>query len=189
MVNHERSIDFENAKVDTISWRVAPYFLVQKDIGTVEKNMRDKGLGWEDFYLKIPSEERERIAWDRKTVDDRGYFEFAPNTLILAQTIEDILVPQDRIFIMQSRFFSYRTGLELSLTTNLSAPFIHPGDCGPQTFEIFNEGLQSLRLDVSDLICRVDVIPLDSPLVPNGQRNGQFTIQGRGQILVGSIRL
>lgn len=160
-------------------WHVDSYFLVQKDRPVVEEELIRRGIDWEDYY-KLSPEERREIGWKERRARG-GYFTFPKGKLILAHTKENIRVPTDRLFWMKSTFEGYP-----SLLTNVSAPLIHPGSKGPQTYEIVNMGGFDLRLKIKDLSCRVDIYPLDSRDTANSRSSG-FSVQKRGRILLGNL--
>lgn len=184
MTTHE-SLSSQEIIYPEIFWHVASYFLVQRDLNIVEKVLQDNGLSWDDYYRGLTSDQRKKIGWEEKHANENGIFIFPPKTLILGHTQEEISVPTNSIYYMGDFFISARTNEQIPLKTNLSAPWIHPGYSGPQTFEAYNTSMDNLEITVADLLCPVLQLSLSSEAVKRG--NGQFASQRRGEIELGEI--
>lgn len=185
MTNSETRFSFEQFRIGRTLWHVDSYFLIQKEQEAVEEIMQERGLSWEDYYYKISPEERKNIGWEEREADEDGFFIFPRGKLILGHTKEDVEIPRNRHFRMTDIFVT--THGVLPLRTN-SAPLIHPGSRGPQTYEIINVGDCDLKLRVSDLSCPVDIFALDHDSALTGVKDGNnFSIQERGCISLGRL--
>lgn len=191
--NPEGSLSAESfwQQNNTTLWHVDSYFLVQKDPELVKQALKELGLTLEDFYSKqLPESLRRSIGWKEANADENGLFVFPKRTLVLAHTLEDIEVP-DNVLLRIREFFvttDKKPFKQIPLETNMTAPLIQPGSCGPQTFEIYNHR-SDLKIRVADLACVVDILPLDKVPESTGKaRVNNFSVQKRGQIALGYIR-
>lgn len=190
--NPEISLSSESfGNNNTTLLHVDSYFLVQKDPELVEQALKELGLTLEDFYSKqLPEWLRRSIGWDEVNADENGLFVFPKRTLVLAHTLEDVEVPDNTLLRMREFFVTTdrKPFKQIPLETNMTAPLIQPGFCGPQTFEIYSPH-GDLKIKVADLACIVDILPLDRVPESTGKtRVNNFSVQKRGQIALGYIK-
>lgn len=194
MLEAENRVDVANIienrdKTPLIRLHLASYFRVSKTRQEKEKIFTSHGL--EPVYdpIRITPEIEEEL-WEYQYVDKNGFFTFPSKRLILGHTSENIMVPANIGLRMREFFRSEETGETLPLTTNLSAPLIHPGSTGPQTYEIYNTSKQPLVVCISKLVCDLDVDFYERPSIIAQQKlsKGQFSNQNPGEIKLGDPR-
>ena len=169
-----------------IRLHLASYFRVSKTKEEQRRVYRSHGLRPCYDPVRVTPEIEEEL-WEYQYADENGFFTFPPQRLILGHTLESIMVPANMGIRMREFFHSEETGETLPLTTNLSAPLIHPGSTGPQTYEIINKSDQPLKVRVSKLVCDLDVDFFEEPSIIAQQKlsKGQFSDQKRGKIELG----
>lgn len=174
-------------KNPVVRLHLASYFRMQKTGDEIRKILSSHGLDFAYDPVRITPEIEEEL-WEDHSTDPDGFFTFLPKRLILGHTLESIKVPANMGLLMREFFYLEETGEILPLTTNCSAPGIHPGSCGPQTYEIINTSDKPLSLRVSDLICYLDVDYLNDPSVLAQQNfpKGEFGNQSPGKIKLGN---
>lgn len=165
---------------------VATYFKVRKDKLEQDRIFRAHGLAPCYDPVRITPEIEEEL-WEDRNADRDGAFTFPPQTLVLGHTREWIIVPTNISLIMRDRFRTKEAGEVLPLTTNLGAPLIHPGSIGPQTYEIYNESQEALKVYVNNLVCVADIDFLTGHSVIAQNKRGNFSDQEPGKIKVGSL--
>jgi len=173
-------------RIGTEQLTVDSYFLIPKSHEEVMSILEQAGLTLEE-YFQLPGEERKILGWDEQQVNRDGTFTFPTDRQVLAHTAEDVMVPADREYRMHDYFIDKETGLQLPLTTNLTAPNLKPLSAGPQTYEIRNISGNPLTVPIERLLCVVDVLPLDRLYIPSQKKIGQFHQQTRGVIALGSL--
>lgn len=192
MVEREEHIDISKivgnkGEEPIVRLHLASYFRVHKDRIETERVFRLHGLKPVYDPVRIMPEIQEAL-WEDCSADSNGFFTFPPKRLVLGHTSESIVVPANIGLRMRDFFYSEKTGEVLPLTTNCTAPLIHPGSTGPQTYEIINQSDQPLRVRVSELICCFDVDYFSGPSVLAQQKlsRGEFGDQKRGKIELGN---
>lgn len=160
---------------------LASYFLVMKPEEEIKKILNNAGV---DFYdsQKAPKDLKEAL-WEEKEAKD-GLFIFLPQTVVLGHTQEHLVMHDDVALLMEDYFREKSTGRVLPLTTNLTASLIHPGNSGPQTYEVYNGTNDAITVDVASLLCTTYVLPLTSPMTKR-ESEKKFFIQKMGKISVG----
>ncbi|MBI2598751.1 hypothetical protein HYW40_00815 [Candidatus Curtissbacteria bacterium] len=89
-----------------------------------------------------------------------GIFTFPPQELILGKSLESISVPLDQAWYLKKKVSL--GGDELPLDCHMTAPNIHAGSSGHQTFEFKNRSADPLTVKVADLEIIALVLPLTS---------------------------
>lgn len=181
--NQDSSIEI-NPKVGVFKFHLASYFLVQKGGWEITEILRAHGLGPYYDPIMTPLEVRQKL-WDKATANEEGFFTFPPQKLILGHTLESIVVAANCSLRMRDYFVLEETGETLPLKTNLGAPLIHPGSCGPQIYEIYNKSFTPITVPIAELICPVDVFALKYPSPWRG--GGNFRVQKKGKIALGEF--
>lgn len=169
-----------------LRWHIGPQFLMQREVTDVENALHVRGLTWKDF-TKLDPAIRRQVAYKTVFAPTSGIFTFPPATLFIGQTIEFAEIPEDKQARMRLYFEDERIGLVLPLCTNLSAEVLHPGARGPQAVEIYNELQEAITVHLPDLVCVVDMFPLDQPSLNGGHTKGNFPVQYHGEIQLGEV--
>ena len=192
MLEAEKRVDVSNIvesrnKEPIIHLHLASYFRVSKTKQEKEKIFAFHGLDFVYDPVRITPEIEEEL-WEYQYADKNGLFTFPPKRLILGHTLESIEVPANIGLRMREFFRSEETGEILPLTTNLSAPLIHPGSTGPQTYEIYNTSEQPLIICISKLVCDLDVDFYKRPSIIARQKlsKGRFGDQKKDEIKLGN---
>jgi hypothetical protein len=170
-----------------VSLHVAPYFRVKKDEREIINIFKSHNLPpLIDPVILAPEVEEE--LYELMHADRNSMFTFPSKRIVLGHTSESILVPANMSLAMREFFRSSKTGQELPLTTNWGASSIHPGSMGPQTYEVYNSTEKPITVNITDLICELDV-EIHSPSITAPQKisNGRFNIQKPGEIKLGNI--
>lgn len=168
-----------------ICFHVAPYFRVSKSEGEKRKILASYGLS--DHYDPVrTNSDIEEQLWEYKFVDGEGFFTFPPREFVLGHTAESIIIPPYLSLQMKNYFHLQGENSDLPLTTNISAPLLHPGSQGPQTYEIYNESEHPLKIDVSKLICDVEVFFHGPSLLAQEKIESGYKKQTRGEIKLGT---
>lgn len=185
-VDISRIVEFKGG-IPVVRLHLASYFRVSKTRQEQERVYLSHGLKPAYDPVKVTLEIQEEL-WKDRSADQNGSFTFPLKRLILGHTLESIKVPANIGLRMREFFYSEETGEMLPLTTNCTAPLIHPGSTGPQTYEIINKSNQPLSVRVSELICDFDVDYFSEPSISAQQRlsKGMFGDQKRGKIELGN---
>ena len=105
---------------------------------------------------------------DLSTTTHQKSFKLEPGMFVLAMTHESIVVPNDKIALIEGRSTYARAGLSMHQT----APWIQPGREGPIVLEIMNNGTLNIELTpVIDKPCQLSFFQLSSP-VPDTELYG-----------------
>lgn len=179
----------EGPVVGQEEWGVALYFLVNKSRIRIQEELRARGLGGKtldkEIFAIIGSDGVKEVLYDRDEADEEGFMTFPSKTVVLAHTDKPISVPRRIQYRMHDKFVDRSTGEELPLLTNVSAPLIQTGNKGVQTYEIFNITDKPMRVNVRNLVCVVDIIPMDHR-AQNGTGTSTYGRQDTGVIRVGN---
>lgn len=163
---------------------LAPYFRVdQGDSAEFEALWQASGL---EIYdpTTIPDDLQEaRFPYQYATAD--GSFTFLPKRPYLGHTIEEVSIPPNESWEMWPYFIDEITREEIWLKTNATAPLLHPGSCGPQTYELYNEYDYPLTVNVHQLACPVAIFTLRGPVMKHQDRSSNFGRQEKGKIKIG----
>ncbi|RJQ38830.1 hypothetical protein C4559_00305 [Candidatus Microgenomates bacterium] len=176
----------EHFRIKQVFWGVAPYFLAQRESDVVEAELKERnllGFPLDKIFLELKEAGTRDLMWKKVEAKSDGTIVIPPKKLLLGHTKEDAAVPLDSVCFMKEFFLDSKNGLVLPIKTNISAPLINPGATGPQTYEIYNVLDETITVNVHDLICVVDVYPLDYPVQCGA---GRFKLQRRGEIELGN---
>lgn len=174
-------------KEPAVRLHLAPYFKVNKTKQEQKRVYNSHGLKPVYDPVRVTPKIEEEL-WEDGLADKNGFFTFLPERLILGHTLESIEIPANIFLRMRKFFYSEKTKEILPLTTNLTAPLIHPKSTGPQTYEIVNMSSQMLNVCVSDLVCVLDVKYLNDSFIHVQQRPARsgFSNQLEGEIKLGN---
>jgi hypothetical protein len=180
----------DRERVGTVEWGVAGYFLVNKSKIGSKRALKEPGFKRrpaisKEMFQAIGEEGIKSALWDRMDIGLDGTFIFPPGKLVLAHTDTDITVPEGVKFRMHDRLIDRNTRQEYALTPHLKAPDIQSGNTGPQTYEILNLSKEPITVVVQNLVCVLDVLPLDAP-AENGNGTTTYGSQLRGVIRQGN---
>jgi hypothetical protein len=170
----------------TVDLHLANYFRVRKPWYQIQIIlMRHKmDTRFFDPFNTPPSVSEE--MWNDEFADANGNFTFRPNgALHLAHTVEELEIPGDESWRMRQYFVNEKTGEMLPLTTNISAPVLHPGASGPMTYEIINQSREPITVNTADLVCKTDIYKLIDEMKNAKSHKSTFSHQERGRIALG----
>jgi hypothetical protein len=169
----------------TIDLHLASYFRVRKPWVEIQAILRNNGLPDTALDLLMTPLGVLEQMWTDETADKNGMFTFQPGVLILGHTSENVEIPADKSWRMR-QYFIDKNRTVLPLTTNVGAPFLHPGSRGPQTYEIINKSDFPITFNISDLICITDVSNLSGPSYGAlNQSKSVFSVQKPNKISLG----
>lgn len=163
------------------SLSLASYFLVMKPEEEIKRILKNAELDFYDFQ-KVPNDIKEAL-WEKKEALD-GLFTFPPQTIVLGHTQEHIVMNDDVALLMEDYFRDKSTGSVIPLTTNLTASLIHPGNSGPQTYEIYNRTNDSVTVEIASLLCTTYTLSLTSSMSKR-ESEKKFFVQKKGKISIG----